>query len=280
MHSRSMRKIYPIALICLVFMVSACADKTICPAFQSYYLLDEDKRDVMFSYFGEDSLPKQQEGIVSKNMFGIIEKPNYFTVGSVAIPKNEYKERNADMQTIRMEVIYPSDEEDSLNLSGVVPDSSQATNQYESDVNFDLPDYSDVFDTIATQKDTAKIKPEYHYNIDQLYYMDLIGDEIMEGRQDRMDSLKSQREEQEANGSPVEPEVKQSFFKRLFGGKKNKQSGEDGQTDGASLSQEEFDPNQTEPETEKKPKEKKGLKKFFGKKEKKEETEVLDPGGD
>ena len=294
---RSMRKFYPIALLTLIILFSSCADKTICPAFQSYYLLDEDKRDDMFSYFGEDSLPKQKEGIVSKNMFGIIEKPNYLTVANVSIPKNEYRARDADMQTIPMEVVYPGDEEDSLNLTGVVPDSSQATNQYESDVNFDLPDYGNLFDSAATEKDTAKVKPDYHYNIDQLYYMEIIGDEIMEGRQAKQDSLKAQQEEMKnQNPGGAEPEVKQSFFKRLFGKKKNKGTeseltdgpplGEGDEADGDAEPAEEKkklfgkkdkEPKekQEKPPKEKKEKEPKEKKKLFGK----DKSEESDPGG-
>jgi hypothetical protein len=270
--------LFPISLICLLLLAS-CADKTICPAFQSYFVLDEDKRNDMFSYFAEDSLPKEDEGIVSKNMFGIIEPPNYFTVANITAPKNELRARNARMSTIEMEVIYPFDEEDSLDLEGIIPDSSQASNQYQSDVNFDLPDYSNLFDSVATQQDSAQqAKPEYHYNIDQIYYMELIGDEIMEGRQARLDSIRIQQEEAAAKGpDEVQPKVKQPFFKRLFSKKKKKDQVEltDEGSESPALPAEE-----TEEETEpaEKPKKKKGFNLFKKKKKDKQEEQTEDPG--
>ena len=267
-----MKKLFPIWILCLIPLAS-CLDKAICPAYQSYYLLDEDKRDNMFAYFGEDSLPKQQEGIVSKNMFGIIEKPNYFTVANVTVPKNEYKARDADLQTIKMEVIYPSDEEDSLNLEGEIPES-QATNQYESELNLELPEY--ISDTVSTVKDTAKVKPEYHYNVDQLVYMDLIGNDIMDARQERIDSLKAKSEELQdtkAKEGAGAPKKKKGFFKRIFS-KKQKEQVTDDSTEEPSLPDEDGqEPSEGKKKKAKKEKSEKPKKERFWNKKKDKENE-------
>jgi len=58
-------------IIIISFVATACSRGVICPAFQSSFILNDSIRDITFSMFGPDSLPKPY--LTAKNQFGIIE---------------------------------------------------------------------------------------------------------------------------------------------------------------------------------------------------------------
>lgn len=103
-------------------MASACHRGVICPAFQSSFILNDSIRDVTFSMFGPDSLPKTY--LTAKSNVGIIENQTR-------------KEKTNSIKTIEMVTIYdpmpPSDstlavpqyQEDSLQM--VEPALSSST---------------------------------------------------------------------------------------------------------------------------------------------------------
>jgi hypothetical protein len=216
-------RLHALLLLVGLMCLSSCADKTICPAFQSYYVLDEDKKKEMFAYFGEDSIPKVQDAHVRKGHHGIIEQASYFGILPGKLPKNDYKERTARMNSLRMEVIYPSDEEDEeLDLSAELPES-QATNEYESGLNLELPEYTDLTDT-TQQEGTQSDSIRYHYNVDQMTYMKMFGDDLIMGKEALKDSIASNEKKNSKNksgGDQAAPK-KKGFFKKIFGGGKKK----------------------------------------------------------
>ena len=93
--------------ICLLFFIfqmlslTSCKKDYICPAYQSYYLLDSARREQYFSLFGEDSLPKEIVQ-VKKTKVGIMDEVSY-------------KKRNTDLQNLPMTIVYP-EPKDSLLL--------------------------------------------------------------------------------------------------------------------------------------------------------------------
>ncbi|QCK14950.1 hypothetical protein [Mangrovivirga cuniculi] len=126
---------------------------------------------------------------VKKTDYGLIAPSMYFNL----IKRNEYKKRSADMRTIPMEVVYPKEkEEDSVFQidDGDIP-KTQKENRYEMDADIDrqLIDtasyYTPEEEPILADEDQQKDK----YNIDQMSYMWLIGNDILEKRQMKIDSV-------------------------------------------------------------------------------------------
>lgn len=115
----------------------------ICPAFQSAFIYNDNKREKLFAYFGEDSLPLLN-GQTNKNKFGIIED----------ITKRKRKD---DFRTVKMERIYPEKEleDDSLSLALNTPQEGEGGN-VDSLIN-------------------APQEKEYHYNVEQANYNRLFG---------------------------------------------------------------------------------------------------------
>lgn len=114
----------------------------ICPAFQSSFIYNDQKRQELFAYFGEDSLPTPQVN-PQKSKFGIIE----------GLSKRKQKER---IRVVKMEKIFPEKEvvDDSLLLALNTPEGETG----------DL-------DSLANAP-PAKI---YHYNVEQENYNRLFG---------------------------------------------------------------------------------------------------------
>ncbi|NMM49306.1 hypothetical protein [Marinigracilibium pacificum] len=170
-------------------LLQSCQEKMTCAAFQSYYILDEEARQERFSYFSDSTSPKMTAS-VRKTDYGLISPSMYLNI----VKRNEYKKRSADMRTIPMEVVYPKEhEEDSVFEfdEGDVP-KTQRENRYEMDAD---PDRQ-LIDTASyyTPKEEKPIvangnQEKNKYNIDQMSYMWLIGNDILEERQSKIDSV-------------------------------------------------------------------------------------------
>ncbi len=101
-------------IIIISIVATACHRGVICPAYQSSFILNDSIRDITFSMFGPDSLPKNY--LTAKNQFGIIETQTP-------------REKSNSIKTIDMVTIYdpmpPSDstlilpqyQEDSLQMA-------------------------------------------------------------------------------------------------------------------------------------------------------------------
>lgn len=122
--------------------------QNICPAFQSYYILDEEIREKQFTYFAEDSMPRIDMAGINKSQFGIINQP---IVSRIPPPiRNPF----ARLNSVPMEIIYPA-KVDSLEFLG-------------DDIMFAE---MDVVDTAALEEIEGKV---WHYNIDQENYFNYI----------------------------------------------------------------------------------------------------------
>jgi len=96
-----------IILVFSAFAFTSCQDK-ICPAYQSYFVLDQRERDKMFSLFDTDSLPKAYDG-VNKSNYGVIDQPRLLP----------YLRKLDELKMVDREVIHPTPlEEDSLGGAG------------------------------------------------------------------------------------------------------------------------------------------------------------------
>ena len=122
--------------------------QNICPAFQSYYILDEEFREKQFTYFAEDSMPRIDMAGINKSQFGIIDQP---IVSRIPPPiRNPF----ARLNSVPMEIIYPA-KVDSLEFLG-------------DDIMFAE---MDVVDTAALEEIEGKV---WHFNIDQENYFNYI----------------------------------------------------------------------------------------------------------
>jgi len=120
--------------------------QNICPAFQSYYILDEEFREKQFTYFAEDSMPRDDMAGINKSQFGIIDQP---IVSKIPPPiRNPF----ARLNSVPMEMIYPA-KVDSLEFQG-------------DDIMFAE---MDIVDTTALEE-LEKEGKIWHFNIDQENY--------------------------------------------------------------------------------------------------------------
>ncbi len=99
----------PFLLVIVCLAIGACADKVICPAYQSSFIYDKETLRKKFSYFENDTVPKVLTASKTKYL--------------IAVPES-YRKRYRKMQTIVMKPVYPV-LEDSTSEHGfvVLPDT-------------------------------------------------------------------------------------------------------------------------------------------------------------
>lgn len=130
-----------------LFILSACTQRLICPAYQSSFIYDKEALRQKFSYFREDSTPKILTA--SKNKY------------LIAVPES-YRKTYRKMKTIEMKPVYPKnpdslkvDEDPGLLLAELdVADSTTAKQTIE-----------------AGDSAYAITKTKEKYNLDQDLYM-------------------------------------------------------------------------------------------------------------
>jgi hypothetical protein len=157
----------------LAFALFSCAQKMVCPAYQSAFILDKETKRKQFSYFEQDStFYGNKETGVGKMMAN----PKILTASKdkylIAVPES-YRKRFRKMQTVERRVIYP------VNPDSLISNDSS---------NFDLMDETiaeiDASDSLSTEKadfdesgfvkkqvDFKLTKTKEHYNLDQDFYM-------------------------------------------------------------------------------------------------------------
>ena len=84
----------------------------ICPAFQSSFILDDSVRQVMFSPFNPDSIPKPVNGhLVDKKQWGIV-----VTMSNA--------EKESSFRTVDMETVFPPETpNDSIQTGATSPNA-------------------------------------------------------------------------------------------------------------------------------------------------------------
>jgi len=219
---------FSILMVCVV--LASCKADMICPAYQSYFLLDETTQKNQFGYFALDSLPRRDVFYSSLDKNGLVAKTSLFAY----IDKDWVRER--ELRTVNMEVIYP-EISDSLLFSG------------------DVMMYAETDIVDSTALDSARMAAQtFRYGADQKYYNWYFRDKLvwkdeLEGTKEETDNVL--KEEEGGFFSFL------GFFKNLFK-KKEKVSADGSETiDAAS--------QQDEDGLEENPAEKKGI---FKKKDK------------
>ena len=125
----------------IIVAVSSCAERAICPAYQSAFIHDKSTLDRQFSYFGEDSLPKVQL-TASKNKFLLIDK----------VP---YKKKVRSFNTIPMKTVYP-----------VLEDSTLLTGDVQMLTEMDVVDSIALDSTIQNElpwKEKFNVEQEFYF---------------------------------------------------------------------------------------------------------------------
>jgi len=138
-----------LVLVAFIFMLGACTQRLICPAYQSAFIFDKEALRKKFSYMKEDSTPK----ILT------VSKTKYL----IAVPES-YRKKLRNLQTVEMKPIYPE-----------IPDSLKIDEGEEF-----LMAERDVTDSAATESGKgvepgdstyAITKTKEKYNLDQDIYM-------------------------------------------------------------------------------------------------------------
>ena len=215
-----MRKYWSIAILVLLGL-SSCNDK-ICPAFQSYYVLDNNKRDEIFSLVSNDSLPQEFKNYmpetddVKKTRYGLIKQA----------PVLAYIMKENEMMTIEMEKIMPTSAD--LDTLG------SADQQFGEG---EIP-------TDSTEMEIQKLGPgqvglqnkDAAYNEDQAAYEELYGDQLEAVTKAKEDAIaRAEAAQQSAQEAALAEELaeeeegeekKKGFFKGLMKKKKKKKKEE------------------------------------------------------
>ena len=176
-----MRKyLFLLSVIWLLYLTSCMPNKT-CPAFQSYFILDEKTRHNQFSKFDVDSIPKFDYA-VRKDKYGIVKRVSY-------------RKKQIEWNTVEMEVVMPTLD---LDLDSVL-------------IAQEMYDASDSL--LAENEQTPRtIRRRDRYNEDQLQYMRLFGKylrrPVKPADPDISEELDAPPEESEVQ----EPEEKKGIF--------------------------------------------------------------------
>ncbi len=228
-------------------MLAGCKADMICPAYQSYFLIDEGAQRDQFGYFAQDSLPRRDVFYSSLDKNGLVAKTSLFAY----LDKDWVRER--ELRTVNMEVVYPV-LSDSLLFAGDAMMYAE----------------TDVVDSVAL--DSARLAAQtFRYGADQKYY-----NWYFRGKlewKDDSEQIDDAREEEEQ----VEKAGFFAFFKNLFK-KKEKSPDQESLSEPQTTNQEEEIEEQAEKKgmfkkKEKQPKE----KKVKSKKEKKPDTAPSKP---
>ena len=178
---------YPILVGLLISLaMSSCKIDKICPAYQSYYLLDDKTQTNTFAYIDEDNFPRRDLPNTEKNKNGLVESEWYVV-------------KNWNMRTIPMQVVYP-EIDDSLAFAG-------------DEMMFAE---TDVVDSVAL--DSARTAAlGFRYNNDQKFYNWYFKEKLVWA-----DEQYPQEEKSTAIDVGKEEKVKKPFFQRIFKSKEER----------------------------------------------------------
>ena len=287
-----LRTYFLLVVVCLT--LSACADKVICPAYQSSFIHDKEELRKKFSYFENDSVPKVYTASKTKYL--------------VAVPES-YRKRYRKMQTVEMKPIYPvvidssADKKDKVNpMDSLLNLDSAAVAVLDSATRAKLDEarlaQGDSVYVITKDKEVRMLRynfpdslhydsatgrylkesPPYYYmdevryNAEQENYMWFFRKELI------LPDVRLSKIAEADKGKPKAVE-KKSFFQKLMFWKKGKKANADSlkikpsnlnDSDTLSTQDLEFEFDSTRKATPKTPvaPQKKGLKGLFKKKDK------------
>lgn len=189
----------------LVF--TACKDKMVCAAFQSSYILDEEKQKKRFSLFEGDSLVLTASASTSNyktNIYGISEKKYGY-----------WKEQS--LLKVKQKEVY-SEEVDSLldvQKNGILEMAEGGEVQEKSPFTPELDSAQ-----LAQGEDAWDNTKRFNYNVDFVNYMLLVGNDVLKQQAANRDSAEARAERNEINQvSDSTANEKKGFMKKIFGGK-------------------------------------------------------------
>ena len=162
---------------------TACYRRT-CPAYHSYFILDDSVRRQMFSLFGADSLPKEPKE-VKKTKNGLIQY--------VSNNKKSRRQRIIRMKKVYPGVLMPTDSVsgDSLSLDSL---SLVQGDVVSSDSLLAAPD------TLLAEGQKAAYRygynPKDNFREDQVFYNQQFG-HLFVGEEAPVDSVEAEAEEEE-----------------------------------------------------------------------------------
>ena len=194
-------------LVVSSLLLASCANKMICPAYQSSFIHDKETLRKKFSYFESDSVPKVYTASKTKYL--------------IAVPES-YRKRYRKMQTVEMKPIYPIMEDSTLAEDSIVTKSP-----LDSLLQLDSAGISGLDSLTRAKLDSAKLnsedsvyvisKAKEKFNIEQENYMWYFRKELILPDV-RLSKIKETAKEESAEGQ----KQKKGFFRRLMFWKKDK----------------------------------------------------------
>ncbi len=179
--------------------MSSCAPNKTCPAFQSFFIIDDSARIKQFSLFNEDSVPKDLLA-VHRDKNGLIKRMSYRKV-------------QKRWNTIEMEVIMPPLEEIEDSLSGDAIDSLLVAKV----------DFDDSDSLSTTRKTSTRVRRKDHYNYDQLEYNRLFSEFLPKPKPIDTTSVGNELGENKLADGEEAPKKKKGFFSFLKRKRKKKE---------------------------------------------------------
>ena len=189
-----------LVMICLALW--SCADKLICPAYQSSFIHDKETLRKKFSYFEDDSIPKVYTASKTKYL--------------VAVPES-YRKRYRKMQTVEMKTVYPVLEDSLAQDSTASP--------LDSLLRLDSVAIAGLDSATRAKLDSAKLnaedsiyvisKAKEKFNNEQENYMWYFRKELI------LPDVRLSKIKETEKGKP-ETVKKKSFFRKLMFWKKDK----------------------------------------------------------
>ena len=155
------------------FALFSCAQKMVCPAYQSAFILDKETKRRQFSYFEQDSTfygnKETGEGKMMAN-------PKILTASKdkylIAVPES-YRKKFKKMQTVERKIIYPINPDSLLSNDSSaldLPDDSLAEIESQDSLSTGKLVY-DESGFVKKQIDFKLTKTKENYNLDQDFYM-------------------------------------------------------------------------------------------------------------
>jgi len=185
-----------------------CKDKMVCPAYQSTYILDDEKQSRKFSFFEEDSLlleASNNTGKLKKNIYGLRERDYGYWSQERLLMVDQQDVYSDEIDSLLAKNAEPLEE---TAESGIYLDSSQMG---KDTIEFNVRD---------ADEDPWSNTKRFHYNVDFVNYMLLVGNDILESQEQARDSTIAKEEKiavettNAATDSTANEE--KGFFKRLF----------------------------------------------------------------
>ena len=196
-----LRTYFFLVIACLA--LSSCANKLICPAYQSTFIHDKETLRKKFSYFENDSIPKVYTA----------SKTQYL----IAVPES-YRKRYRKMQTVEMKPIYPVLEDSLL--------AEEDVNPLDSLMQLDSASIATLDSATRVKLDSAKLNA-----IDSIYVISIAKEKFNTEQENYMwyfrkelilPDVRLSKIKETEKAKPEAEKKKKGFFRKLMFWKKDK----------------------------------------------------------